>query len=305
MTTERVGNPGDGDIPSDIPGESRYVETNGVTLHAIDAGPTSGRLAILLHGFPEFWYGWAEAIRPLTSAGYRVIIPDQRGYNRSEKPDDIAEYGVDTLAADIGGLIDACGRERAAVVGHDWGAAVGWWAALQYPDRLSGFVAANVPHPTVFTETLRQSWRQRLRSWYFLALQVPAIPERLVRLGNWQAVTRVMRRTSQPGTFSSVDFDRYRGAWTQPGAFTGMVNWYRAVVRSRPETDIDRVTVPTLVLWGAQDNFLETGMARDSVDRCVDGDLRLLEQATHWIQHEYPTEVSEAIRSHLDTSFSS
>lgn len=303
MTDERAGDPGDGDVPPDIPGESRYIRTNGVRLHAIDAGPVNGRLAVLLHGFPEFWYGWAQAIRPLVNAGYRVIVPDQRGYNRSEKPDRVGEYTVDTLAADVVGLIDACDREKGAVVGHDWGAAVGWWTALHHPDRLSGFVAANVPHPTVFTDTLRRSWRQRFRSWYFLAFQLPVIPEWIARLGNWRAITRAMRRSSRPGTFSDVDFDRYRSAWDRPGAITGMVNWYRAVVRSRPETETDRVTVPTLVLWGAEDDFLEAGMASDSVGMCADGDLRLFEEATHWIQHEYPTEVGDAIRAHLNAGF--
>ena len=302
MTHDRVGDPGDGTVPTAIPGESRYVETNGVTLHTIDAGPTTGRLVVLLHGFPEFWYGWAEAIRPLVEAGYRVLVPDQRGYNRSKKPDTVSAYSVDALAADIVGLIDACDRETAAIVGHDWGAAVGWWTALHHPGRLSGLVAANVPHPTVFTETLRTSWRQRFSSWYFLAFQVPALPERAVRLGNWRPVTRVMRRTSRSNTFSEADFDHYRRAWDQPGAFTGMVNWYRAVVRDRPSLTTDRVTVPTKLLWGDEDRFLESEMARASVDKCETGTLRVFPEATHWIHHEQPTAVSDAITSHLQAT---
>jgi pimeloyl-ACP methyl ester carboxylesterase len=133
--------------PAAVPGESVFVETNGITLHTVQAGPADGPLVILLHGFPEFWYGWHEQIRPLAEAGFRVVVPDQRGYNLSDKPDGVERYRIDELSRDVVGLIDAAGREQAAVVGHDWGAAVAWWTALHHADRVSKLVAVNVPHP--------------------------------------------------------------------------------------------------------------------------------------------------------------
>ena len=288
------------EIPPNVPGESKLVETNGVTLHVVEAGPADGKLLILLHGFPEFWYGWHETIRPLANAGFRVVVPDQRGYNRSEKPADVSDYRIDELAADAVGLIDAYGRETAAVAGHDWGAAVGWWLALHHADRVSEFVAVNVPHPAVFEETLRTSWRQRLRSWYFLGFQLPGVPERVARAANWRLLVRGMERSSRPGTFTLDDLDRYRRAWSRDGAFSAMVNWYRAVARARPTPTRERGVVPTLVVWGAEDDFLESTMAGASVDRCADGRLLMIHDATHWVVHEEPVRVAEAVAEHAD-----
>ncbi|MFA9518224.1 alpha/beta fold hydrolase [Halopenitus sp. H-Gu1] len=290
----------DDEIPESVPGKSRFREANDVRLHVVEAGPEDGELLILLHGFPEFWYGWNEAIAPLSEAGFRVVVPDQRGYNLSEKPAEIAAYRIDELASDVVGLIEAYGRETAVLAGHDWGAAVGWWIALHHPDRLRQFVAVNVPHPTVFERTLRESWHQRLRSWYFLAFQIPLVPERVARIGDWAPIVSGMRRSSRPGTFDPGDFDRYRRAWSRPGAFTAMVNWYRAVVRERPSPARTSVTVPTLVIWGAEDEFLQQSMAAASVERCVDGRLRTVHDASHWIVHERPDRVVAAIREHTE-----
>ncbi|KTG09457.1 alpha/beta hydrolase [Haloprofundus marisrubri] len=284
---------------TDVPGESTYVETNGIRLHTVQAGPEDGPLVVLLHGFPEFWYGWHDQIRPLANAGFRVVVPDQRGYNLSDKPDDLSAYDIDELAADVVGLLDALGRDTAAVVGHDWGAAVAWWVALHYPDRVDHLGIINVPHPTVFRRTLKRSVSQKLRSWYMGFFQVPQVPERLSKAGDFRLLVRTMRQSSEPGTFSRSDFERYRQAWGQPGAFTGMVNWYRAVARSRPNPENGHVKPPTLVIWGAKDQFLKKSMARESVDMCEHGRLVMLDDATHWVQHEHPVRVSQLLKEFL------
>jgi pimeloyl-ACP methyl ester carboxylesterase len=281
-------------------GESAVVDGDGVRLHAVRRGPAEGPLVVLLHGFPEFWYGWRDQVRPLAEAGYRVVVPDQRGYNFSDKPDGVGAYGVDTLARDVVALVDAHDSEAAHVVGHDWGAAVAWWTALHHPDRVRTLTAVNVPHPSVMTEELRRSWQQRLRSWYFLAFQVPVLPERIARAGDWRLLTRTMRRSSLPGTFSEADFERYRAAWSQPGAFGAMVNWYRAVVRERPDPVRETVEPPTLVVWGAGDEFLARSMAPRSVERCRNGRLATFEDATHWVQHEYPDRVTSLLREQFE-----
>jgi len=288
------------EIPDAVPGESRAVETNGVRLHVVEAGPEDGKLLVLLHGFPEFWYGWHEAIAPLANAGYRVVVPDQRGYNCSEKPPAVRDYRIDELARDVVGLIDAYGRETAAVAGHDWGAAVGWWLALHHAERVSEFVAVNVPHPTVFERELRGSWDQRLKSWYVLAFQLPRVPEAVARAGNWRLAVRGLRESSLPGTFDDGDLRRYRRAWNRDGAFEAMVNWYRAIVRERPSPERTTVEVSTLVIWGAKDRFLTRRMAGRSVEHCADGRLLTLETATHWVVHEEPHRVAEAIADHAD-----
>ncbi|SEO67347.1 Pimeloyl-ACP methyl ester carboxylesterase [Halogranum amylolyticum] len=281
--------------PAEDPGESVYVETNGVRLHTVQTGPEDGPLVVLLHGFPEFWYGWHDLLRPLSNAGYRVVVPDQRGYNLSDKPDGVDAYHLDELAADVVGLVDALGAESAYLVGHDWGAAVAWWVALHHPDRVEKLCVVNVPHPHVFDRTMRRHWDQRFRSWYVLFFQLPVVPELVSRVHGWQPLVRTMRRTSLPGTFTVADFERYREAWNRPGAFRAMLNWYRAIVRSRPRPRRTRVTVPTLVVWGERDRFLRKSMARESVDLCDDGRLLRCEDATHWVHHEESVRVAEAL----------
>ena len=287
------------DLPAGVPGESTFVDANGRTFHVVEAGPETGDLVVLLHGFPEFWYGWREAIRPLVGAGYRVVVPDQRGYNRSERPGSVSAYRIEALSADVLGLIDAYDREEAALVGHDWGGVVGWWTALHDPDRLSAFLPVNAPHPTVIRRTLAGDPTQLLRSSYAAFFQLPRIPEAVVRAGDWRLPVTMMRESSMPGTFSTADFDRYRAAWGREGAFTAMLNWYRAAARSRPVPETDRVEVPTRLIWGAHDQFLKRRMAHDSVDHCADGRMTTFPEATHWVQHEQPAKVADAILDEL------
>lgn len=277
------------------------ISTNGVQLHVVQAGPEDGPLVILLHGFPEFWYGWRHQIDALAAAGFRVWVPDQRGYNRSEKPTAIAAYRLNELAEDVVGLIDAAGTEKAhAVIGHDWGAAVAWWLALHRPEKLARLGILNVPHPAVMVKTLRAQPRQLLKSWYIFFFQIPHLPEFLIRQNYWEGAVQMLKGSGKPTTFQPVDFDHYRTAWSQPGAFTAMLNWYRAAVKKPTTlTRSRRVTVPTLMLWGAQDVALERTMAWESIQLCDRGQLLVFEQATHWVQHDEPAAVNAALLAFL------
>ncbi len=280
--------------------EHQQISVNGINLHVVQDGPRAGQLVILLHGFPEFWYGWRRQIPYLAAAGYRVWAPDQRGYNLSDKPDGIAAYTLDELAADVIGLIDAAGHERAFVVGHDWGAAVAWWVAAKYPERVARMVVINVPHLSVMKAQVRRNFTQMRKSWYVLFFQLPWLPEKLARMGNWNAAVQSLRLSSHPGTFTDADLDTYRQAWSQPKAYTSMLNWYRAVLRkplAAPATR--RIKVPTLLIWGAQDRFLGREMAQPSIDLCDDGRLVFIEEATHWVQHEEADQVNELMGGFL------
>ncbi len=271
----------------------KNVLTNGVRLHVVQAGPKNGPLVILLHGFPEYWHGWHKQIGALAQAGYRVWVPDQRGYNLSDKPKGIAAYRLSALGRDICGLMDAAAYEKAFVVGHDWGANVAWWLALNAPERVERMAALNVPHPAVFLPHIRRHPRQLLRSWYIFFFQLPWLPEWTSRLGNWRMPTQAMRRSSRPGTFSEADMNLYRQAWAQPGAYTAMLNWYRALMRRPDLPPVNaRVSVPTLMLWGANDVFLDRELAQPSIDLCDQGELIFFEQATHWLHHEEPERVN-------------
>lgn len=274
-----------------------FIKTNGLTLHVVQAGPADGPLVILLHGFPECWYGWKHQIEALAAAGYQVWVPDQRGYNLSDKPDGLAAYTIDTLAADVIGLIDAAGAQKAVVVGHDWGAAVAWWTAAVYPEHVERLVVLNVPHPVVMKRFVSRNVGQLLRSWYIGFFQLPRLPEALARLGNWAVMARTLGSSSRPGTFSEADIAQYKTAWSQPGAFRAMVNWYRAALQRPPTRAVAiRITVPTLLIWGVRDRFLKRDMAQPSIDLCDNGRLIFFENATHWVQHEEAERVTELIK---------
>jgi pimeloyl-ACP methyl ester carboxylesterase len=253
-----------------------------------------------LHGFPEFWRGWINQIPALAEAGYQVWCPDQRGYNFSEKPAGAPAYDIILLARDVAGLIDASGKRKVTLIGHDWGAAVAWWVAATYPQRVRRLVILNVPHPAVMFRTLWRSWAQVRKSWYMFFFQLPGIPERSLRANGWTNAIRALKGSARRGTFTDEDLAAYRAAWSQPGAMTGMVNWYRAAFRAqRKMGQLGRITVPTLMIWGANDIALGREMAQPSIDQCDWGRLVFIEEAGHFVQHEEPRRVNELILSFL------
>ncbi|MEP7291451.1 MAG: alpha/beta hydrolase [Chloroflexota bacterium] len=278
----------------------RFIETNGIRLNVTEAGAEDAPLVILLHGFPEFWYGWHAQITFLAEHGYRVWAPDQRGYNLSDKPAGVKAYRVETLVQDVLSLIDASGQHTVYLVGHDWGAAVAWAVVLAAPERLKKLVILNVPHPTVFIDTLRRSPRQMLKSWYIAFFQLPRLPEALLGANHARRMVQALKSSGLPATFSDADIAEYVRAWTQPGALHAMINWYRAAVRFQPPKPADsRIRVPTLVIWGAQDVALTREMAQKSVDLCDDGRLVVFEEASHWVQHDQRDQVNELLAEFL------
>lgn len=277
---------------------SEFRDVNGVTLHVVTAGSPDDPLVVLLHGFPEFWYGWHRHIDPLVNAGYRVLVPDQRGYNRSTKPDGIGSYRLTELSRDVVELIETEGYQSARVVGHDWGGAVAWDTALRHPQTVDQLGILNIPHPSVFQQTLRSNLRQLRKSWYIFFFQLPRLPEWFGSRNDFQAWIDALQ-TSNPGTFSKQDFERYRSAWDQEGAPTAMIHWYRALTRYRPPRE--RVQSPTMVIWGENDHALVTEMASKSIDYCDDACLEQLPNATHWLHHEYPERIVDLLREQFET----
>jgi pimeloyl-ACP methyl ester carboxylesterase len=273
--------------------EKSYIKTNGIQYHVVQAGPQSGVPVLLLHGFPEFWYGWRKQIPALARAGCRVIAPDQRGYHLSDKPQGLASYRVDTLVEDICGLIDGLEYEKVNIVGHDWGAVIAWMLAIRYPKRLHRLGIINVPHPAVMQRFLARDFEQMRRSLYALFFQLPWLPETILRMQDWNLMANGICKSARGNAFTNEDIEKYKEAWSQPGAMTAMLNWYRAAFWHRPEiTDEMRVRVRTLILWGVNDVALSRRMARPSLDYCEDGNLIFFPDATHWVQHEEAEEVN-------------
>lgn len=276
--------------------EHTYVKTNGITLHVAQSGPEDGELILLLHGFPEFWYGWRKQITHLAKQGFRVWAPDMRGYNLSDKPEEVSDYQLDYLTADVAGLIRSSGKGKAILVGHDWGGIVAWRTARDYPELLEKLVILNAPHEAAMAKQIVQHPDQLVRSSYIGFFQLRGVPEKLVELSDWEGAVQALKSTSQEGTFSEEDLDRYREAWSQPDAMKSMINYYRANATnlSQPKEPL-QVQVPVLILWGAKDQFLGKELARYSLEYCEDGRGVLLGEATHWVQHEEAEQVNERI----------
>jgi pimeloyl-ACP methyl ester carboxylesterase len=276
--------------------EEGFIQTNGVRLHIVQSGPKNGIPVVMLHGFPEFWYGWRRQIPALSAAGCRVVVPDQRGYNLSEKPHGIKAYRLHELVNDVIGLIDALEYEKVNLVGHDWGALVAWSIGIWKPERLHRLAVMNVPHPAVAARFVARDLDQMRRSWYVFAMQPPALPEALLRARDWRWLERALRGSGKLHTFTNAEVAEYKRSWAQPGALTGMLNWYRAAVQYRPALPRElRVTPPTLMLWGMRDIALSHRMARPSIDYCDDGKLIFFEDASHWVQLDAAEEVNRLL----------
>jgi len=279
----------------DITPEFIAFQNGVVKLHAAAAGPKDGPVVMLLHGFPEFWYGWHRQIGPLAAAGFRVIVPDQRGYNLSSKPSGVASYALPELVSDVIAIADQLGQAKIFLAGHDWGAAVAWSTALLYPQRIAKLVVLNVPHPSVMRKFLSTDRRQFRRSWYMFFFQLPWLPEVLLSAFDYRLAARSLLRSSRVGTFSPEDVVQYRAAWSQSGALTAMINWYRALFRFRTKFADRTVHIPTRILWGERDSFLLREMAQASLRYCDDAELFTFADATHWLQHEEPARVSQLL----------
>jgi epoxide hydrolase 4 len=288
----------------DIELRDGYAELGEVRLHYVETGPADGPPIVLLHGFPEFWYSWRHQLPALATAGFRAIAPDMRGYNLSSKPDGISDYAPGLLARDIRDLIRERGYERAHVAGHDWGAAVAWVLAMRHPEAVERLAILNVPHPRRMLEALRRPGRQLLRSWYMFFFQLPWLPERAVAAGDWTMLRYSFEHDARPEAFTPADLDRYREAWSQPGAVAGMLNYYRASMRRPPGgggRGFSPIAAPTLVIWGERDRALGAELAEPrhedvpGLDRIV-----RLPESSHWVQHDDPERVSELLISHFE-----
>src|SRR5947209_6824818 len=204
-----------------------YAQVGDVRLHYVECG-SGDELVILLHGFPEFWYSWRHQL-PVLGRRYHVVAPDMRGFNLSDKPPRVEDYRIELLVADVVGLISYFGKERAAVVGHDWGAAVAWGLAQRHPENVSKLATLQVPPPAAWRANF--TLRQLRRSWYMFFFQLPRLPEWWARANDFARVEQMYKTTTvQSDTFSDADIAMYKEALRQPGALTASINYYRANV---------------------------------------------------------------------------
>jgi pimeloyl-ACP methyl ester carboxylesterase len=278
-----------------------YAQVGGVNLHYAKAG-SGERFVLLLHGFPEFWYSWRHQLSALSDE-YTVVAPDMRGFNLSDKPKAVSDYETDKLVDDITGLIRHLGREKAAVIGHDWGATVAWSIAMKNPEYLWKLGALQVPPISVWRKN--QSLKQLLASWYMFFFQIPALPEYLFQLNDYAALEKSLREsTAERGVFSDEDIAEYKKAWSEAGVLSGMLSYYRANIVKRflsRREDPPKIKVPTLFIYGEQDKAVLPQTVA-GVGDLIDAPYRELRipACGHWVQQEARDEVTAALREFLN-----
>ena len=285
-----------------------YAKVNGQRLHYVTAG--KGKLIIFLHGFPEFWYEWKNQ---LTEFGrdYQAVAPDMRGHNLSSKPAEVDQYQVKYVVEDLRALAEKLGHKKFILVAHDWGGAVAWAFAIAHPDYLEKLVIINAPHPGVFQRELQENPAQKKASQYVLMFR-SAQAEQILSANNYAALVQaVLGPGLKTGVFTEADKQAYLEAWSQPGALTAGLNYYRAS-RVGPPTGDDKqapnfaaglgsleVKVPTLVIWGEKDTALLTGNL-EGLDKFVPNlTIKRIPDGTHWVIHEQPALINEYIREFI------
>lgn len=287
-----------------------FAEVNGLRIHYASAG--AGRLIIFLHGFPEFWYAWREQ---LTEFGrdHLAVAPDMRGYNLSSKPGEVERYEIGQLVGDVRALIAHLGAKSCVLVGHDWGGVVAWAVAIACPDVVERLVIINAPHPGIFQRELRENSAQQQASQYMLMFRNPGA-EAMISANNFALFQAgILGEGLRQGYFTEADRLAYLEAWSEPGALTGGLNYYRASQAGPPSGAGDEaagmkinfpsleVKAPTLVIWGEKDTYLLTGNLNGLEQYVRRLRIERVPDATHWVIHEKPALVNSLIRDFVQS----
>jgi len=287
-----------------------YAEVNGVRLHYATAGHGK-KLIVFLHGFPEFWYEWKNQLLEF-GKDYTAVAPDMRGYNLSAKPAEVDQYQVKYLIEDVRALAEKLGHKKFILVAHDWGGAVAWAYAIAHPETLEKLVIINAPHPGVFARELKENPAQQKASGYMLMFRSPQA-EQTLSANNYAALVQVVLGEGlKNGTFTEADKEAYIAAWSQPGALTGGLNYYRAA-RVGPPTEGQKegasfatsfpslnVKVPTLVIWGEKDTALLTGNLVGLDQYVPQLTIKRIPEGSHWVIHEKPELINGYIREFIN-----
>ncbi len=288
--------------------EHKYAELDGVRLHYVTAG--NGKLVMFLHGFPEFWYAWRRQLLEF-GRDHQAVAPDMRGYNLSSKSASAEQYRTKYLIEDVRALAQHLGHRKFVLVGHDWGGAVAWPFAMRHPDYLEKLIIINAPHPVVFARELRHNPSQQKASQYILLHRSSEAEEVLSRDNYSALVNAVLKKGLEQGYFTEEDKQQYIKAWSQPGALTGMLNYYRAAQLGSFTGDSDDatsggttsiITVPTLVIWGEKDTYLLTGNLEGLEQYVTNLTVKRVPDGSHWVVHEKPELVNSYIREFIEAT---
>lgn len=287
----------------------QFADVNGIRLHYGSVG--RGKLLLLLHGFPEFWYAWHRQLHDF-GRDFHVVAPDLRGYNLSSKPAGVENYKLDLLVEDVRALIHHLGYKKCFLAGHDWGGFIAWAFAGLFPAHVEKLIIIDAPHPAIFLRELRDNPAQREASQYMLTFRNDPGIEQLISANNFALFSQMLLDPLiQRGHLRKSDGRRYLAAWSQPGALTASLNYYRAAELGPLETGapipeplastIGKLFVhtPTLVLWGEKDPYVLTGNLNGLAEFVPNLQLHRISDATHWIIHEKPGLVNAYIRNFI------
>ncbi len=261
------------------------------------SGPEDGRPVLLLHGFPQTGRCWDAVAARLAADGCRCIAPDQRGYSPGARPAAVEDYAMRPIVADTMGMLDALGLDRVDVVGHDWGANVGWMLATWHPERVRTLTAVSVPHPLAYGWAFRHDPEQQQKASYIALFRMPGKAEEVLLADGG----RRLRRVLDGGDLAPEAIEEYVEHLSEPGALTAALNWYRAM-SARDAEGLGPVTVPTTYVWSTGD----VALARAGAERCgehVSADYRFVELdgISHWIPEQAPDALTAAIQDLLAT----
>jgi pimeloyl-ACP methyl ester carboxylesterase len=287
--------------------EHKYADVNNIRLHYVTAG--KGKLIMFLHGFPEFWYEWKNQLAEF-GRDYQAVAPDMRGYNLSSKPTDVEQYQIKYLIEDVRALAEHLGYKKFILVAHDWGGAVALPFAIRHPDYLEKLIIINAPHPATFIRELRDNPEQRKASQYILVHRTPKAEEILSRNNYALLASNLLEDGLKQGYFTEEDKKAYIEAWSQPGALTGGLNYYRATHLgsftgesddiSSADPSLFTVAVPTLVIWGEKDKYLLTGNLEGLEKYVPNLTIKRIPEGSHWVIHEKPGLVNSYIREFIE-----
>jgi epoxide hydrolase 4 len=286
-----------------------YAATNELKLHYAASGPEDAHLLLFLHGYPEFWYAWRHQLADLGDT-YHCVAPDLPGYNLSSKPTEVARYRTKRLIQDVAAFAAQFSRKRKfTLVAHDWGGALAWAFAIKHPELLERLIIINAVHPGAFQREIARNPAQGAASQYIHEIRAEGSEARYAA-NDYAMLWRSLEKTAEEGHLSPTDRAAFVQAWSQPGALTGMFNWYRAMRMDPPKPDGQvqaelyddeqlMVRVPARVMWGMQDTALLPGCV-EGLERWVPNlDVRHVPDGSHWIVYEKPQLVSETIRNWL------
>jgi pimeloyl-ACP methyl ester carboxylesterase len=251
------------------------IKLPNITLNVAIAGNLDGKPILLLHGYPDAWFGWEKVMKDLTKHDFRIIAPDQRGYNLSDKPKGVKAYYTQNLVQDAIDLMTHFGYDKFDLAGHDYGGYVAWIMALQFPNKVRKLLIISGLHPSILQNAKDLGWQQMIKSWYLIFFRLKKIPEWLLKKNHFKLL-----HDNHSFSLNAASRERYTAAWSQANSIESMINYYRV-----PPIKIENpfLKMPVLIIWGEKDLYLTTKAAYASLKYCPKGKLQIIKNASHWL----------------------